>query len=139
MKSDTTARFLPQLAVEWRYPLISRLGSIRQLIEPIVQGVISPDGGNSYNIPNEDSRDLEFDHTNLFSTNRFTGLDRVETGRRINYGVRLGFLWAGRRPGDRAVRPERPGQEESAVRTRQRARTSALRLCRGTSSCSRRP
>ena len=92
MKSDTTARFLPQLAVEWRYPLISRLGSIRQLIEPIVQGVVSPDGGNSYNIPNEDSRDLEFDHTNLFSTNRFTGLDRIETGRRINYGVRLGFF-----------------------------------------------
>ena len=130
MKSDTTARFLPQLAVEWRYPLISRLGSIRQLIEPIMQGVVSPDGGNSYNIPNEDSRDLEFDHTNLFSTNRFTGLDRIETGRRINYGVRLGFFGPEGRPGDRAVRPERPGQEESAVRTRQRARTSALRLCR---------
>ena len=91
MNSDTSARFVPQLAAEWRYPLISRLGSIRQLIEPIVQGVISPDGGNPVEIPNEDSLDLEFDHTNLFSTNRFTGLDRIETGRRVNYGVRLGF------------------------------------------------
>ena len=91
MKSDTSARFVPQLAVEWRYPLISRIGSIRQLIEPIVQGVISPDGGNPVEIPNEDSLDLEFDHTNLFSTNRFTGLDRIETGQRVNYGVRLGY------------------------------------------------
>lgn len=91
MKSDTAARLLPQLALEWRYPLISRLGSLRQLIEPIVQGVISPNGGNPDEIPNEDSRDFEFDHANLFSTNRFTGFDRIETGNRINYGVRLGF------------------------------------------------
>ena len=91
MESGTAARLVPQLAVEWRYPLISRLGPIRQLIEPIVQGVVSPDGGNPAEIPNEDSQDLEFDHTNLFSTNRFTGLDRMETGRRVNYGVRLGF------------------------------------------------
>ena len=91
MESGTATRLVPQLAAEWRYPLISRLGSIRQLIEPIVQGIVSPDGGNPAEIPNEDSLDLEFDHTNLFSTNRFTGLDRVETGRRINYGVRLGF------------------------------------------------
>ncbi|MDE0391161.1 MAG: LPS assembly protein LptD [Rhodospirillales bacterium] len=91
-RTDTTARFMPQLAVEWRYPLISRIGSIRQLIEPIVQGVISPDGGNPVEVPNEDSQDLEFDHTNLFSTNRFTGLDRIETGRRVNYGVRLGYF-----------------------------------------------
>ena len=91
MRSDITERFVPQLAMEWRYPLVSQLGSIRQLIEPIVQVVVSPDGGNPGRIPNEDSRDLEFDHTNLFSTNRFSGLDRIETGRRINYGVRLGF------------------------------------------------
>lgn len=88
---DTDGRVVPLLSVEWRYPLVSQLGSIRQLIEPIAQGVISPYGGNPDEIPNEDSRDLEFDHTNLFSTNRFTGFDRVESGRRVNYGVRLGF------------------------------------------------
>ena len=90
--SDTDGRAVPQLAIEWRYPLVAQLGSIRQLVEPIVQGVISPYGGNPEEIPNEDSRDLEFDHTNLFSTNRFTGFDRVESGRRVNYGVRLGFF-----------------------------------------------
>lgn len=95
MRSETAGRFVPELAVEWRYPLITRVGSLRQLIEPIVQGVISPDGGNPHKIPNEDSRDLEFDHTNLFSTNRHTGLDRIETGPRVNYGVRLGFYGPG--------------------------------------------
>ena len=91
MRSNTAGRILPQLALEWRYPLITRIGPLRQLIEPIVQGIISPDGGNPMEIPNEDSRDLEFDHTNLFSTNRHTGIDRIETGSRLNYGVRLGF------------------------------------------------
>ena len=95
MKSETAGRFVPELAVEWRYPLISRIGPYRQLIEPIVQGVISPKGGNPSDIPNEDSRDLEFDHTNLFSTNRHTGLDRIETGPRVNYGVRLGLYGPG--------------------------------------------
>jgi len=91
MRSETAGRFVPELAVEWRYPLITQFGPFRQLIEPIVQGVISPKGGNPPDIPNEDSRDLEFDHTNLFSTNRHTGLDRIETGARVNYGVRLGI------------------------------------------------
>ena len=90
-ESEATARAVPQLALEWRYPLLTRMGPIRPLVEPIVQGVISPNGGNPEEIPNEDSRDLEFDHTNLFSTNRFTGFDRIETGRRVNYGVRLGY------------------------------------------------
>lgn len=94
-KSETTGRVVPQLAVEWRYPLITRIGPIRQLIEPIVQGVISPNGRNPEEIPNEDSLDVEFDHTNLFSTDRFTGLDRFETGQRVNFGVRLGFYGPG--------------------------------------------
>jgi LPS-assembly protein len=37
--------------------------------------------------PNEDSRLPEFDETNLFSLNRFPGLDRLETGLRANLGV----------------------------------------------------
>ena len=93
-RSDTADRVVPQLAIEWRYPLVAQVGSIRHFVEPIVQGIISPHGGNPDKIPNEDSRDLEFDHTNLFSTNRFTGFDRIETGQRVNYGVRLGFYGA---------------------------------------------
>ena len=54
--------------------------------------MVSPYGGNPTTIPNEDSLEFEFDETNLFSTSRFTGIDRVEGGPRLNYGLRWGVL-----------------------------------------------
>ncbi|MEE8083649.1 MAG: LPS assembly protein LptD, partial [Alphaproteobacteria bacterium] len=53
--------------------------------------VLAPNGGNSSKIPNEDSLDLEFDDTNLFSASRFTGVDRVDSGQRFIYGVNWGL------------------------------------------------
>jgi LPS-assembly protein len=81
-------RAIPQLSMEWRYPLVKSDATITQQLEPIVQGIISPIGQNPDKIPNEDSRDFEFDDTNLFSEQRFSGYDRVEGGARINYGLR---------------------------------------------------
>ena len=91
----TIARVLPLGAVEVRYPLIADTGPIQTIIEPIVQGVVSPNGGNDEEIPNEDSLTLEFDDTNLFRLQRYPGYDRIETGPRINYGLRI----AGYAPG----------------------------------------
>ncbi len=82
-------RFLPQISVDWRYPLVRTEGGARQIIEPIVVLVASPYGGNPASIPNEDSESFEFDDTNLFSANRFTGLDRWEGGPRANVGLKL--------------------------------------------------
>ena len=90
-----TGRLRPELIAEWRLPLVRHSGGIQQLVEPIVQGILSPYGGNPGEIPNEDSQDFEFDDTKLFSNNRFTGLDRVESGPRVNYGLRFGFFGAG--------------------------------------------
>lgn len=93
--SGVSGRFFPQVALQTSYPLVRVQGPLTQVIEPKVQFVASPYGGNSEDIPNEDSQDLEFDDTNLFTTNRFTGLDRVETGPRVNYGVEWGIFGAG--------------------------------------------
>ncbi len=82
-------RVLPQLSVDWRYPLVRTEGGARQTIEPIVVLVASPYGGNPSSIPNEDSESFEFDDTNLFSPSRFTGLDRWEGGPRANVGLKL--------------------------------------------------
>ena len=90
-----TGRLRPELIGEWRLPLMRRTDGIRTLVEPIVQGIISPYGGNPGEIPNEDSQDFEFDDTKLFSNNRFTGFDRVESGPRVNYGLRFGFFGLG--------------------------------------------
>lgn len=81
-------RVKPLAAVEWRYPLVAPIGTARSIIEPIVSGVIAPHGGNPSNITNEDSRNFEFDETNLFAINRFPGRDRYEGGPRVNYGLR---------------------------------------------------
>jgi len=82
------SRAIPQVSMEWRYPLARSGPTVTQHLEPIVQGVWSPIGQNSIQISNEDSRDFEFDDTNLFSEQRFTGFDLVEGGARINYGLR---------------------------------------------------
>jgi len=82
-------RALPLAAFEWRWPFVRQNGSVRQVIEPIVQVVGAAYGGNPGDIPNEDSASFEFDETNLFSYNKFPGLDRWEEGPRVNAGVRL--------------------------------------------------
>ena len=90
-----TERIQPQVALDWRWPLTRDAGTSRQVIEPIVTTILAPYSGNPDTIPNEDSVSFEFDDTNLFSPNRFPGLDRIEGGPRVNYGVKLGVYGAG--------------------------------------------
>ena len=82
------SRLWPVLALDWRFPFVRREGTVRQVVEPVVQLIFAPYGGNPKEIPNEDSRSLEFDDTNLFSLNRFPGHDRVESGPRANIGLK---------------------------------------------------
>lgn len=86
--TGTSGRAVPEASVEWRLPLVSDQMGFHQVLEPIVMVAASPSGLNTDSIPNEDSLDLEFDDTNLFSIDRFAGFDRIETGPRINYGLR---------------------------------------------------
>lgn len=84
-------RIVPQMKLEWRYPWVRRDTGFRTVIEPIVDTVISPVGGNPDRIPNEDAQVFELDETNLFQANRFGGFDRVSTGQRVDYGLKVGF------------------------------------------------
>ncbi|MFA7429042.1 MAG: LPS assembly protein LptD, partial [Rhodospirillaceae bacterium] len=86
--TGSTGRVVPELAMTWSLPMERDHATFNEVFEPIVMGVISPRGQNSDKIPNEDSIDFEFDDTNLFSSNRFTGWDRVEGGARVNYGLK---------------------------------------------------
>lgn len=86
--SGTTGRIIPQGSVSWRYPLMRRFTGSTVTVEPVVTGIISPYGHNTNKIPNEDSAIPEFTDINLFSANRFAGLDRIESGPRVNYGIR---------------------------------------------------
>ncbi|MGD9637651.1 MAG: LPS-assembly protein LptD [Alphaproteobacteria bacterium] len=86
--SGFVSRVFPELAMEWRYPFVKREEASHQVLEPIVVGVISPNNVNNIKIPNEDSRDIELDDTNILESNHFIGYDRVESGARVNYGLR---------------------------------------------------
>jgi len=82
-----TARALPQVAVDFRWPFMRDSGDWgTQVIEPRLQLVIAPQTGDSQNdkYPNEDSLDFEFTDANLFGFNRFPGIDRLEGGVRLN-------------------------------------------------------
>ena len=87
-----TGRFFPQMTIGWRHPFVreSSSGNFSQVIEPQAALVVAPNGGNPDKIPNEDSRDFEFDDTNLFSANRFPGLDRMNGSQRVVYGIKGG-------------------------------------------------
>jgi LPS-assembly protein len=87
-QSYFTSRIFPSLSVEMGYPLTQTGETVSQVFEPIVMGVFSPNGANDDKIPNYDSILYDFDDTNLFSRNRFSGYDRVESGSRVNYGVK---------------------------------------------------
>ena len=92
--SGFAKRIIPEARVDWRFPLINNnpKSGTHQVFEPIISAIVSPYGGNPNTIPNEDSQDFVFNTANLFSNNRFTGLDRVESGPRINYGLRWGVF-----------------------------------------------
>jgi LPS-assembly protein len=78
----------PIAALDVRYPMIARSPGVTHLVEPIAQLVYRGDGSSAPGITNDDSHSLVFDDTNLFSYNRFTGIDRQETGLRLNIGGR---------------------------------------------------
>jgi LPS-assembly protein len=86
--NNVEVRLIPTLALDWRYPWIRQGEGYHHVIEPIVQAIYTPEDLNDSDIPNEDSISFEFDDSNLFSLNRFPGYDRVESGTRLNMGLK---------------------------------------------------
>jgi LPS-assembly protein len=87
-----TGRIFPQLGLNWRFPFAKTTAKSNQTIEPIVNFVAGPNGGNPSDIPNEDSQAFEFDDTNIFELNRFEGTDRVTSGGRVDYGLKAALF-----------------------------------------------
>jgi len=79
-------RFIGALAADMQWPFIGAFLKGTQRITPRVQLVASPKTRN-LSIPNEDSRSIDLEDSNLFALNRFSGYDRWEDGNRITYGV----------------------------------------------------
>lgn len=82
------ARQFEQANATVSYPMSRSGEGYQQLLEPIVGFTAAPAFHNSVEQPIEDSEDITFDETNLFSPNRFTGYDLIEGGSRVTYGLR---------------------------------------------------
>ncbi|MGQ0742250.1 MAG: LPS-assembly protein LptD [Alphaproteobacteria bacterium] len=93
--SQTIFRGLTLALLEWRWPFVSTNtpDNTSYVLEPIIQFIAAPYGGNPKGIPDEDSASFEFNTTNLFSINKFPGIDRWEDGPRANAGVRWSWLF----------------------------------------------
>ncbi|MDF1585706.1 LPS-assembly protein LptD [Marinimicrococcus flavescens] len=89
---DSQGRFVPRASLDWSWPLIGDTGSWQHVLEPAVAFTATPTGGREEKIPNEDSQVFEFDETNLFEPSRFPGLDRIDEGTRVAYGLRFSSL-----------------------------------------------
>jgi LPS-assembly protein len=86
--SGVVSRVIPELQVDWKFPLIKPSADYNVMIEPQISSFISPTGGNRWQIPREDSNYTEISDINLFKSSHSTGLDLVETGTRVNYGLK---------------------------------------------------
>jgi LPS-assembly protein len=80
-------------AIDIKWPFVGAFAGGTQVFTPRVQLVVSPSIENLA-VPNEDSRAIELEISNLFALNRFPGYDRVEDGVRFTYG----FDWQWERP-----------------------------------------
>jgi LPS-assembly protein len=88
------SRAIGALAADVKWPLIGSFLGGTQRLTPRVQIVAAPRIRN-FEIPNEDSRSVDLEDSNLFALNRFPGYDRFEDSTRATYGVQ----WAVDLPG----------------------------------------
>jgi LPS-assembly protein len=87
-------RAIGALAMDVKWPFIGSFLGGTQRFTPRVQIVASPKLANG-SLPNEDSRAVDLDTSNLFALNRFAGYDRFEDSSRATYGAE----WAVDLPG----------------------------------------
>ncbi|CAK0773361.1 LPS-assembly protein LptD [Azospirillaceae bacterium] len=92
LSDGNITRFMPQAQIMFRYPLARHGETMDQVLEPIFAFSVATRERNDFAIPNEDARDIEFDDTNLFMTNRYSGFDRQEGGQRLSYGLRASLF-----------------------------------------------
>jgi LPS-assembly protein len=76
-------------AADVKWPFVGQALGGTQIFTPRVQVVAAPAISN-LKIPNEDSRAVDLEDSNLFALNRFPGYDRFEGDLRVTYG----FDWA---------------------------------------------
>jgi LPS-assembly protein len=87
-------RLFPSASWRLRYPLAREIGTTQQLLEPTLMLSAAPRPKHDAAIINEDSQDVQLDYTNVFRPSRYPGIDRLEGGQRLTYGLKTGVYGA---------------------------------------------
>ena len=85
--SSSTFRFFPISSIYAETPF--KFKDYETTIYPQMSLVVSPGISNSNKISNEDSNNNSFNFNNAQELNRFTGTDKMDNSKRINYGATL--------------------------------------------------
>lgn len=83
------ARVFPQMGLTWDYPIVRHGDRFDFVVQPTLATFVGPNGGNSHRIPDEDSLGYQFRDTDLFRADRMQGYDLLDTGQRVDYGLKL--------------------------------------------------
>ena len=88
---DTVTRGIATAGATVSYPWVAATSMARHVIEPIAQIVARQASLPQRRLPDEDAKSLNFDVTNLFEVDKFSGRDRIQTGTRANAGLQYTF------------------------------------------------
>jgi LPS-assembly protein len=92
LPEETTSRLLPSAGLDLRWPFVRGGGYGQHVLTPVAQFITASNETHEEEIGNEDAIDLNFDTTNLFLHQKFSGEDRYEGGTRVNAGVLYSYL-----------------------------------------------
>jgi len=88
---EIETRGIAAAGILYAYPFVSHSATGAHVIEPLAQVIARNSSGSQRHLPDEDSRSIVFDDTNLFELNKMAGYDRVETGTRANVGLQYTY------------------------------------------------
>lgn len=91
IEEDTIGRAIGAVGFTYAYPFVAHTSVGSHVVEPIGQVVARPNTVSQVRLPDEDAKSLVWDDTLLFSTDKFSGRDRVESGTRANVGLQYTF------------------------------------------------
>lgn len=90
-RTSTETRGFGSLSGQSSYPIAKTIENGRLVLEPLAALTLAPNVKNNRDIPNEDSEDIQLDVINLFESNRFPGIDRIEDHSHVTYGMKAGI------------------------------------------------
>ena len=85
-------RSTPESTLAWSMPFLKRTKDFDIFLTPIVNTTYSKSNKSNREIKILDSSNREITKATIFAHNRFSGLDVIETGLRVNYGFKSELL-----------------------------------------------